>query len=504
MSTSTLDAPVRGRDRRDPRAPRVPTVPVPTGRARTTALLVLLVASAMELMDASIVNVALPSIEADFGATGAQLQWMVAGYPLAFAVAMITGSRLGDAFGRKRLFVGGLVAFTVMSAACGLATDAGMLVAFRALQGLGAAAMIPQVMSSLQVMYAPHERAKAMGAFAGLAGVATVLGPIVGALLTELDLAGTGWRAVFLVNVPIGVAVVVAAVKVVPESRAERAPRFDAVGLLLLAGGLLAVLYPLTLGRELGWPVWVHVLMVAGGVSLVGFVRIQRRLERTGREPLVATSLYRDRSFAAGTSFLGLLFVAMSAYFVALTIFLQAGLGWSVLEAGLVNVPFALTTAVAAGVGVGVLAPRFGRRVLQVGAVVAAVGFLAVAWTVHHADATTSGWAFVPAFVVAGLGFGLVVAPIGAFTLANVPVHHAGSASGLFNTTTQLANAVGVAVLGTVFFQVAQDSGSTVPADALGSGVQVVLVLGAVLLAAASVVARALPRTMPQDPTTAH
>ncbi len=487
MDTLTLDRGTR------------PAAPV-TGRPRTIALLVLLVASAMELMDASIVNVALPSIEKDFGATGAQLQWMVAGYPLAFAVAMITGSRLGDAFGRKRLFVGGLVAFTVMSAACGLATDASMLVLFRALQGFGAAAMIPQVMSSLQVMYAPHERAKAMGAFAGLAGVATVLGPIVGALLTEADVAGTGWRSVFLVNVPVGIAAVVAAVKVVPESLGDRRPRFDAVGVVLLAGGLLAVLYPLTLGRELGWPAWVFGLVAAGLVGLTVFVRIQQRLEAAGREPLVAVSLYRERSFASGSAFLGLLFVAMSTYFVAMTIYLQAGLGWSVLEAGLVNLPFALTTAVAAGVGVGVLAPRFGRRVLQVGAVVAALGFLAVALTVHGADASTSAWTFVPSFVVAGLGFGLVVAPIGAFTIANVPVEHAGSASGLFNTTTQLANATGVAVLGTVFFQVAQDSGSQVPAEMFGTGLQVVLVIGAALLVLAGLVARALPASMPQEP----
>ena len=245
---------------------------LPTGRARTLALVSLLLASAMELVDTTIVNVALPSIDRDFGATGTQLQWMIAGYPLAFAVALITGSRLGDAFGRRRLFIGGLVVFTVMSAACGLAPDAASLVGFRALQGLGAAAMIPQVMSNIQVLYAPEERAKSMGAFTGLAGLAVVVGPILGSVLTELG----SWRLIFLVNVPIGVGALLAAVRFIPESRAPRRPRFDPVGVVALAAGLLGILYPLTLGREEGWPAWIFATMVAGAALLNGFVARQR------------------------------------------------------------------------------------------------------------------------------------------------------------------------------------------------------------------------------------
>ena len=311
----------------------------------------------MELLDTTIVNVALPTIETDLGATGAQLQWMVAAYPLAFAVALITGSRLGDLWGRKHLFVVGLVGFTLMSAACGLAPSAEALILFRALQGLAAAAMIPQVLTSIQVMYAPHERAAAMGLFTALAGVTAVVGPVLGAVLTNADIAGTGWRAIFLVNVPVGVLAIVAALKWVPNSISERRPGIDVRGVLVLAAGLLAVLYPLTMGRELGWPVWGYALIAAGVVTLVAFVRHQQRTEREGREPLVTLSLYRMPSFGAGSAVHGLLFVAMGATFLCQTVYLQAGLGWTVLHAGLAGLPFAVATSVFAGVGMAVLGP---------------------------------------------------------------------------------------------------------------------------------------------------
>jgi EmrB/QacA subfamily drug resistance transporter len=486
-----------------------PDVPTTTGAdeaprktshpGRTAALISLLLASTMELIDVSIVNVALPTIESDLGATPSQLQWMIAAYPLAFAVALVTGSRLGDAFGRKRLFVIGLIGFTAMSAACGLAPDAGSLVAFRALQGFAAAAMIPQVMSSIQVLYAPEERAKAMGAFSGLAGLATVLGPVLGAILTNADIAGTAWRPVFLVNVPVGVLALVAALRFIPESRSDRRPNLDPVGVLTLGGGLLAVLYPLTMGREQGWPAWGFALMVAGIAVLVRFGRSQHRAERAGREPLVVLSLYRGRAFAGGSTVLMVLFVSMSAYFLAQTVYFQAGLGWSVLKAGLVGVPFAFTTAAFAGFGVTVLAPKIGRRVLQYGAGVLAAGVAVQAMAVHVASADTTFWVFVPGLIVTGAGFGLMVAPIGMFAIADVPVEQAGSASGLFNTTTQLANAIGIALLGTLFFEVVSRQRSAFPAELFGPAFQVVLVAVAALMAIAALAAAALPETAPED-----
>ena len=466
---------------------------------RTAALISLLLASTMELIDVSIANVALPTIEADLGATPTQLQWMIAAYPLAFAVALVTGSRLGDAFGRKRLFVLGLIGFTVMSAACGLSPDAGWLVAFRSLQGFAAAAMIPQVMSSIQVLYAPEERGKAMGAFSGLAGLATVLGPVLGAILTNADIAGTAWRPVFLINIPVGVIALVAALRFIPESRSENKPGLDPVGVVTLGAGLLAVLYPLTMGREQGWPAWGFALMVVGVGILVRFGRAQHRAERAGREPLVAVSLYRGRAFAGGSTVLMVLFVSMAAYFLAQTIYFQAGLGWSVLKAGLCGIPFAFTTAAFAGFGVTVLAPKIGRKVLQYGAGVLAAGVVVQAMAVHVATAETTFWAFVPGLIVTGAGFGLMVAPIGMFTIAEVPVEKAGSASGLFNTTGQLANAIGIALLGTLFFEVVSRQQSTIPAELFGPAFQVVLVAVAAMMAVAALAAKALPAAAPAE-----
>jgi EmrB/QacA subfamily drug resistance transporter len=501
--TTTLEASQEGEPAAYPQATTQPETrsgedavarsPLPVGRARTIALMSLFLASTMELLDTTIVNVALPTIEAGLRASAAQLQWMVAAYPLAFAVGLITGSRLGDLFGRKRVFTFGLVGFTLMSAACGFAPNAETLVGFRALQGFAAAAMIPQVLSSLQVMYAPHERAKAMGLFTGLAGLSAILGPVVGAVLTEADLGGLGWRSIFLVNVPFGVLAIAAAVRWVPESVAAQRPRIDLRGVSVLAVGLLAVLYPLTMGRELGWPTWVYAAMAAGVVVLAVFARSQVRAERGGREPLVAISLYRGRGFAAGSAMNSLLFMAMGSYFLCQTIYLQAGLGWSVLKAGLSGVPFALTTTVFAGVGVAVLAPRIGRTVLQIGALTWAVGAVVLVVTVHSADASTSLWTFLPGFIVAGAGFGLMVSPIGVFTLGDVPVEKAGSASGLFSTTGQLSGAVGVAVVGSVFFSVVDAHASVVPAQMFRPAMEVALAVLVALMLVAAVVARQLP-----------
>jgi EmrB/QacA subfamily drug resistance transporter len=466
----------------------------PQGRARTIALFSLFLASTMELLDTTIVNIALPSIETGLNATGVQLQWMVAAYPLAFAVALITGSRLGDLWGRKTLFVAGLVGFTVMSAACGLAPTAGALILFRALQGLAAAAMIPQVLTSIQVMYAPHERAGAMGLFTGLAGVTAVVGPVLGAVLTNADIGGAGWRSIFLVNVPVGIVAVAAALTWVPNSVAERRPGIDVRGVLVLGAGLLAVLYPLTMGRELGWPLWGYALLAAGVAVLLAFVRAQQRAEWDGREPLVALSLYRLRSFGAGSAVHGLLFVAMGATFLCQTVYLQAGLGWSVLHAGLAGLPFALATSLFAGIGMAVLVPRIGTRVIRLGALGWAAGAAVLLVTVHGATADTSTWAFVPGFVVAGAGFGLMVAPIGMFTISKVPVAQAGSASGLLSTTGQLGSAVGVALVGTVFFSVVDaHAGAAASSAMFGPAFEVALGVLVVLMVVAALVAGILP-----------
>ena len=475
-----------------PAAPAATTPPATSGRTRTLALVSLLLASMMELIDVTIVNVALPTIERALGASASMLQWVVAAYPLTFGIALIAGARLGDRFGRKRLFLLGLVGFTIASAACGWAPNIELLVAFRALQGVAAAAMVPQVLTSIQVMYAPHERGTAMGIFSGLAGLASVAGPILGAVLTDLS----GWRAVFLVNIPVGVVALVAALRFIPESRSEHPTSISSRSVLVLAAGLLAVLYPLTMGHELGWPLWSYAVMAGGLVVLAAFLASQRRAERDGGDPLVTTSLYSrsiGRGFRGATIVGSLLFVVCAGYFLSTTLYLQAGLGWSVLKAGLVNIPFAIAATIGAGSGAAVLMPRIGRQVLLMGAVVMAAGLGILALVVGGATTTTSHWEFVPVFAVVGLGFGFMVSSIAPLGLGKVEGRHAGSASGLFNTTTQLANAVGAATLGTLFFEVAGAQEARLPLELFRPAYLVVLVVAVVLLGLVALATRLIP-----------
>ena len=459
------------------------------GRARTLALVSLLLASMMELIDVTIVNVALPSIEASLGATGGLLQWVVAAYPLAFGISLITGARLGDRFGRRRLFLLGLVGFTLASAACGIAPNVEALVLFRAVQGIAAAAMVPQVLTSIQVMYAPHERGTAMGIFSGLAGLAAVLGPILGAVLTE----SAGWRWVFLVNLPVGLIALIAALRFIPESRAEHATRLDLRGVIVLSAALLAILYPLTMGHDLGWPIWSYAVMLAGLLSLALFIRAEYRHERRGDQPLLATSLYASRAFCGGTLTGALLFVAGTGYFLAGTLYFQIGLGWSVLQAGLVNIPFAIICTITAGTGAAVLMPRIGRQVLTIGALIMALGAGVMALTVHQADSATSFWAFVPAITLFGAGFGFVVSSTAPLALVAVDGRMAGAASGQFNTTGQLANAFGAAALGTLFFEVAKRQAAHVPSEIFGPAFLAVLAVMVGLLLLVAFATRIIP-----------
>ncbi|POH74215.1 MFS transporter [Arthrobacter glacialis] len=428
------------------------TTAPPVGRARSIALISLFMASFMELLDATIVNVALPDIERALGANSAQLQWMVASYTLALAIGLITGSRVGDIYGRKKTFIIGLVIFTVASVLCGMAMNPEMLIASRALQGFASAAMIPQVLSSLQVMYRPSERAGAMAGFSALAGVAAVSGPILGAILTNADIFGWGWRTIFFVNIPVGIFAVICAVKYVPESVAPVRHKLDLSGVVILAVGMLAVLYPLTMGREENWPIWTFLMMAFGLLVLVGFVLLQRREEKNGGEPLVAVSLFKSRPFAAGIAMMFLFFIPMNGFFLIQTLFLQLGLEYPILKAGLTMIPFSIMVPVLAGISAAILARKIGRVVLQLGPLVIAAGFVVLIFTVHAVGGAVTPWHLLAGLALSGAGFGMVVAPVGIFVLSEVPTKFAGSASGLFNTTSQLAGALGVAIIGTIFF----------------------------------------------------
>jgi len=448
--TATPPAGVPGQEDADPR--------------RWVALVVVLIAAFMQLVDISIVNVAIPSIQRDLDATYSQIQWVLAGYQLAFAVTLITGGRLGDIFGRKRLFIIGMAGFTIASALCGLAQSPGMLIGSRVLQGLMGAIMFPQTLSVIQVTFPPRERGTAFGMFGATIGLATITGPLVGGLLINGDVFGLEWRPIFLVNVPIGVIALVAAARLLQESRAPDAIRPDLVGVGIVSAGLLLLVYPLVQGRELDWPPWTFLAMAAAVPVLAVFAAWERRKKAADGSPLVDLGLFRQRAFVAGLLVAGIFFMGIPAFFLTFTLWLQIGLGFTALHAGLTAIPFAVGSALASTASVR-LAPRLGRRILSLGTLLITIGMAGVIATVDRYGGATHSWQLIPALAVCGLGLGSVIAPLVNVVLAGIRGQDAGSASGVLTTVQQVGGAVGVALIGVIFFGLLGSHAGAVGAD---------------------------------------
>lgn len=429
-----------------------PTTRPPTDSRRWIAFAVVLAAGFMDLLDVTIVNVAVPSIQADLHAAYSQIEWIVAAYVLAFAAVLITGGRLGDIFGRKRIFLIGMAGFTLASAACGLSTDPAMLIAARFVQGAMAGLMVPQILAIIRVTFADHERGRAIALYSGVGGSASAVGLSLGGLLVQWDLFDLVWRPIFLVNVPVGILALGAAAAVMKESRSPAAPRLDVVGMILAIGAVLLLVYPLAEGRRLDWPAWTFVMMAASAATFAVFVAYERYRARTVGSPLIDLTLFRSRPFAIGLGSWLLFWIGLGGFFLVWTLFMQAGLGWTPMRAGLTAVFFAVGAGIGAGVSVSVLAPRFGRRVLIVGGLVNAAGFGLYGWLATHYGAEIASWQMVFPLIVTGAGFGMVVAPTIDLLLGQVPAREAGSASGLLNTGQQLGTALGVALVGVVFF----------------------------------------------------
>ncbi|MEU9555512.1 MFS transporter [Streptomyces fumanus] len=426
-------------------------------RRRWFALAIVMTAAFMDLVDVTIVNIAVPSIQRDEGASFSQIQWITAGYALAFAAGLITGGRLGDIHGRKRVFLVGIGGFTLASALCGLAVNPEMLVASRVLQGAMAALMVPQVLSIVHATFPAHERGKVFGLFGAIVGLGAVSGPLLGALLTEGDLFGLGWRPIFLINLPVGIAGLLLGHRFITESKAPRALRLDLVGVALVTAGLLMLVYPLTRGRELGWPLWGYVSMAGALAVFAALVAYERRKAARDGSPLIELSLFKVKSFAAGIAVQTVFGIGLGVFFLVWTLYMQVGLGWSALRAGLTGVPFSLAVSTAAGMSVQKLVPRFGRKVLQAGALVMAAGVLLYLWEAGRYGLSITSWQMAAPLVVMGAGMGLIVAPLTDAVLSEVPREHAGAASGLINTVQQMGNALGLALVSVVFFGVIDD-----------------------------------------------
>jgi EmrB/QacA subfamily drug resistance transporter len=422
----------------------------PVHRYRGAALTVILVGMFLDLMDGGVVNVALPPIQRDLHADSASLQWLVAGYMLPFALLLITGGRLGDIYGRKRIFMTGMAFFAITSALCSIAQNTPELITGRVLQGLAAALMVPQVMATIQVMYAPKERSGPITAAGSIYAISAVGGPIVGALLISGDLAGLGWRLIFLVNIPVAVAALAATAFVMPESKSDTATRIDIGGMLLAALGLLLLLYPLVVGHEDGWPAWTFASMAAGVVVLALFVLHQRG--RQDRSPLLPLSLFRHRSFTGGLVILLLAMGSIFGMFLALSVFLQTGLGYTVLQSGLTGIAWGIASATFAGVALNVLGPRLGRLIVQIGLVLTALGVLGIMWTVLSLGPQLTTTSLILPMVIGGGGMGFAVSLVFDFALADVPLSDAGAASGVLNAFQQTGAAIGVSTVGALYF----------------------------------------------------
>lgn len=447
-------------------------------RWRWAALLVILAAEVMDLLDAMITNIAAPTIRAELGGTAGTIQWLGAAYTLSMAVGLITGGRLGDIFGRKRMFLIGALGFTAGSLLCAVAQSPELLVAARVVQGLFGAVMLPQGLGMIKEMFPPKEMGAAFGLFGPVMGLSSVGGPILAGWLIDADFLGTGWRMIFLINLPLGLAALAAGLRFLPESRSPRPPRLDIPGVILASAAGLLLVFPLVQGRENGWPAWSFVMMGASVAVFAVFGWFESRKSRTGGDPLVVPSLFRKRAFTGGLLTGLVFFSSMSGFALVFNLYSQIGLGYSTLKAGLVMIPWSL--GMVAGFGLAQAVARFGRRVLQGGVLVMALGTLGVLLTITLVEAPATPWQFVPALAVTGIGMGLLMAPFFDIVLAGVEQHETGSASGTLTAVQQLGGAFGVALLGTVFFDLLAAS----PAPDFAGAMRVVLwtVVGMLLL----------------------
>jgi EmrB/QacA subfamily drug resistance transporter len=449
-----------------------------------STLIVLMLGTFMFVLDFFIVNVALPSIQHGLGAGEGAIEWVVAGYTISTAVLLVTGGRLGDQFGRRRMFAVGMAIFVATSAACALAPDPAVLVVARVIQGVGAALMAPNILSILGVVYTGPARVRAISVYGMVMGLAATSGQIIGGILIRADVAGLGWRTIFWINVPIGAAALLAAPRLIPESRDQHASRLDLTGVTLITACLIAVVLPLVEGRQAGWPAWSWAALAAAVPLAIAFAVHQRRKADRGGVPLLNPRIFASWPLRAGLITQTAFWCQQAASYLVLGLYLQQGRGLSPLAAGgvftFLAVGYLLTSFRAPA-----LTMRFGRSVIAAGAVIAALGDAALYLaTAHTGTGGSVAWLF-PGLLLLGAGQGLCITPLTTTVLSHSDPATAGSVSGALSTAQQVGNSVGVAVTGVLFF------------GALGHGYGLafersVLQMGALLLVVA-----ALTRLMP-------
>jgi EmrB/QacA subfamily drug resistance transporter len=410
-------------------------------------LAIVLAATLIAVLDSFIVNVAIPSIEDELHANFAQIQLIVAGYTLSYAVLLVTGGRLGDLYGRKRLFLLGVGGFTLCSALCGFAPDAVLLIVFRVLQGGAAALMFPQALSFIHVTFEPAERPRAFGYYTAVSGLGSILGQVLGGFLLAANLFHLGWRSIFLVNVPIGLLALLAAFPLLRESRKPEAGTLDAGGVVFLICSLFLFVFPLVEGGNAGWPLWSVVCLVLAGPFFLTFLAYEQRLTKQGKTPLIRLSLFQQRRFSFGILTVGLAYACFASHLFLLAFYLQTILGLTPLQAGLIVMTVS-GAYVLASVFNTVITARLGTRSLTIGAVLVILGYLLIFLGTQF---LVPLWGILPLLValfVLGLGMGTLMAPLLNKTLEGIAPQDAGAASGVYMTAFSTAGALGVAALG--------------------------------------------------------
>jgi MFS family permease len=451
------------------------------------ALATVLIGVLLPMVDFFIVNVALPTMATDLHASTALLELVIAGYATAYAILLVVGGRLGDARGRRRLFLAGMATFTLASLLCGLAPTIGALIAARVTQGAAAAMLVPQTLSTIQATGDSTSRARAVGWYGATGGLAAVIGQVIGGLLVSANIAGSAWRPIFLVNVPIGLVGLWLAARHIPETRSPAPATTDLAGTALLAAAVVAILIPLTEGRALGWPTWSWLLLASTPVWVGAFVTAERRAERRGRVPLVPPSILQHRSMRRGLLLAAPFFAGFGTFMFVYALVVQERLGFSPLVAGLGLVPLA-----AAFLAASLLMPRMlarhGRTLIAIGALTQLIGLAGLAVTLTATWPATTPSDLAPALLVMGFGQGWVMPPLIRVVLSEVPLSSAGVGSGVLTTTQQVSLAVGLATLGTLFVTLA-------PAARLGTLHAALVILGVQALIAIGITvgARGLP-----------
>ena len=450
MGSGQTPSPENG-EREAPAAPASQAVIETTPRQRWIALAILLAATFMNLIDVTIVNVALPTMQEAFSASTSEIEWVVAVYVLALAMGLMPFGRMGDIVGRRNMFVLGVAVFTIASAMCGFSGSMTMLIVSRIVQGLGAAMMTPQTIAITQVIFPPRERAAAFSLFGLATGLAAVTGPVLGGTLIGLDIWGLDWRPIFLVNLPVGAIAIAAALWFIPSRKSGGELRNDFVGILLGVSTVLAIIFPLVEGRELGWPAWTFAMMAGAVPLLAAFLYWERRRERLGLSQMLPWSLITDRNFLVGVSCAVLLSSGIPGFFMSFALYLQAGHGLTPLESGITTLPFSFGVMFSSQVA-RKLGMRWIRKRIALGGLSIAIAMfwlqLMVSGTMDHPDRI----GFIAPLFLGGVGLGVTFASLFPTVLSSVQSRDAGSGSGALQSFQQLGGAFGVAVIGQLFF----------------------------------------------------